>query len=152
MAFKMLLEYLCACLLQWMDDFEAFQAAVEGDSSYSSSLSRSLCLVLDEFYKNLSNAGVSAVTGEGIEDFFHQVDKCADEYMESYRYVYQAGYNVCSNLDGSVAIAFSVVTESSAIYWDTRKFLTSRVYTGHQLQMARRVDSTSFKKEHLNFM
>jgi hypothetical protein len=71
--------------VEWMDDFEAFQAAVEGDSSYSSSLSRSLCLVLDEFYKNLSNAGVSAVTGEGIEDFFHQVDKCADEYMESYR-------------------------------------------------------------------
>jgi len=67
-----------------MDDFEAFQAAVEGDSSYSSSLSRSLCLVLDEFYKNLRNAGVSAVTGEGVADFFNQVDKCADEYMESY--------------------------------------------------------------------
>jgi GTPase SAR1 family protein len=70
--------------LEWMDDFEAFQGAVEGDSSYSSSLSRSLCLVLDEFYKNLRNAGVSAITGEGVVDFFIQVDKCADEYMESY--------------------------------------------------------------------
>jgi hypothetical protein len=72
-----------------MEDFETFQSAVEGDSSYSSSLSRSLCLVLDEFYKNLRNAGVSAVTGEGIADFFNQVDKSADEYMESYWYVQQ---------------------------------------------------------------
>ncbi|KAG0622055.1 hypothetical protein M758_3G068200 [Ceratodon purpureus] len=70
--------------LEWMEDFEAFQSAVEGDQSYSSSLSRSLCLVLDEFYKNLRSAGVSAVSGEGIVDFFNQVDKSADEYMESY--------------------------------------------------------------------
>lgn len=71
-------------LLQWMNDFEAFQNAVEGDTSYSSSLSRSLCLVLDEFYKNLRSAGVSAVTGEGVADFFNQVDKSADEYTETY--------------------------------------------------------------------
>lgn len=70
-----------------MEDFEAFQAAVEGDESYSSSLSRSLCLVLDEFYKNLRSAGVSAITGEGVADFFTKVDSCADEYMETYWYV-----------------------------------------------------------------
>lgn len=70
--------------LEWMNDFEAFQNAVEGDTSYSSSLSRSLCLVLDEFYKNLRSAGVSAVTGEGVHDFFNQVDKSADEYTETY--------------------------------------------------------------------
>lgn len=88
-------------LLQWMDDFEAFQGAVEGDSSYSSSLSRSLCLVLDEFYKNLRSAGVSAVTGEGIAEFFNQVDKSADEYMESYWYV-SAFYSNCLCLALSV--------------------------------------------------
>jgi len=67
-----------------MNHFEALQGAGEGDSSYSSSLSRSLCWVLDEFYKNLRNAGVSAVTGEGVVDFINQVDKVADEYMDSY--------------------------------------------------------------------
>ena len=34
-------------------DYEAFQEAVEADSSYASTLSRSLSLVLEEFYENL---------------------------------------------------------------------------------------------------
>eukprot|EP00246_Nothoceros_aenigmaticus_P008386 TRINITY_DN23028_c0_g1_i1.p1 TRINITY_DN23028_c0_g1~~TRINITY_DN23028_c0_g1_i1.p1 ORF type:complete len:374 (+),score=112.45 TRINITY_DN23028_c0_g1_i1:101-1222(+) len=71
--------------VEWMEDFEAFQAAVDSDTSYTSSLSRSLCLVLDEFYRNLRNVGVSAVTGEGMEDFFEAVDASATEYLESYK-------------------------------------------------------------------
>ncbi|CAK9212354.1 unnamed protein product [Sphagnum jensenii] len=70
--------------LEWMDDFEAFQAAVENDSSYSSGLSRSLCLVLDEFYRNLRNVGVSAVTGVGMVDFFAKLDESGTEYMQTY--------------------------------------------------------------------
>ena len=31
---------------------------------------RSLSLVLDEFYSNLTAVGVSAVTGEGMEELF----------------------------------------------------------------------------------
>ncbi|KAH9318575.1 hypothetical protein KI387_020344 [Taxus chinensis] len=71
--------------LEWMEDFEAFQAAIENDKSYTSTLSRSLCLVLDEFYQNLRSVGVSAVTGAGMEDFFAAVESSADEYMETYR-------------------------------------------------------------------
>ncbi|KAG7995801.1 hypothetical protein I3843_01G127600 [Carya illinoinensis] len=71
--------------LDWMEDFEAFQAAVSSDESYTSTLSQSLCLVLDEFYKNLRTVGVSAVTGAGMEEFFKAIDAIAEEYMENYK-------------------------------------------------------------------
>ncbi|CAI5519847.1 unnamed protein product [Closterium sp. Naga37s-1] len=69
----------------WMRDFEAFQAAVDRDPSYAASLSRSLCLALDEFYSNLHAVGVSAVTGGGINEFFTAVEVARKEYMEGYR-------------------------------------------------------------------
>lgn len=56
--------------MQWMEDFEAFQAAVSSDHSYTSTLTASLSLVLDEFYKNLKSIGVSAVSGAGMDAFF----------------------------------------------------------------------------------
>ena len=56
--------------VRWMADFDAFQRALDSDDSYAGSLSRSLALVLDEFYSNLSTVGVSSVTGEGMPDLF----------------------------------------------------------------------------------
>ncbi|CAL2226641.1 unnamed protein product [Prunus armeniaca] len=72
--------------LEWMEDFEAFQAAVSTDSSYSSTLAQSLSLVLDEFYKNLRSVGVSAVSGAGMKDFFKAIDASVEEYMGNYKY------------------------------------------------------------------
>lgn len=44
------------------------------------------CLqVLEEFYCNLKTVGVSAVTGENIDEFFTSVEACAEEYLKFYK-------------------------------------------------------------------
>ncbi|PNW81939.1 hypothetical protein CHLRE_06g267150v5 [Chlamydomonas reinhardtii] len=70
--------------LDWMKDFDAYTAALEADSSYAATLSRSLALVLDSFYANMRAVGVSALTGEGMEEMLAQVGECAKEYKEFY--------------------------------------------------------------------
>ncbi|KAF6262177.1 hypothetical protein COO60DRAFT_1293600 [Scenedesmus sp. NREL 46B-D3] len=70
--------------LEWMADFEAYSAALEADSSYAATLSRSLSLVLDEFYAGMRSVGLSALTGEGMDDLFKALGECAQEYQQYY--------------------------------------------------------------------
>ncbi|MBA0830855.1 hypothetical protein Goarm_015356 [Gossypium armourianum] len=71
--------------LEWMEDFETFQAAISSDTTYTSTLTQSLSLSLDEFYKNLRSVGLSAISGAGMNEFFKAIEACAEEYMETYK-------------------------------------------------------------------
>ena len=75
--------------LEWMNDFELFQSAIEQEHSYSTDLCRSLSLVLDEFYANLRCVGFSSMTGDGCKEFFDAIDDACHEYEHVYRVEYQ---------------------------------------------------------------
>jgi len=71
--------------MRWMQDCDEFQDALQHETSYLSDLAHSQSLVLDEFYRTLKGVGVSAVTGQGLQDLFDAIDESAKEYLTSYR-------------------------------------------------------------------
>jgi GTPase SAR1 family protein len=81
--------------MEWMRDFEKFQDALDnarserdgGETGFYDSLTRSLSLVLDEFYTEFSKnaVGVSAVTGDGIDDFWRVIRQAASVDFEEYK-------------------------------------------------------------------
>lgn len=88
---------------EWMTDFETFQAALKeeeekgsfggveggqgfaGGSGYMGSLLNSMSLMLEEFYSHLSVVGVSAMTGQGVDEFFEAVKEKTAEFNRDYK-------------------------------------------------------------------
>lgn len=68
--------------LEWMQDFDVFDQNLSKIDTYLSSLSRSLSLVLEEFYKQIEACGVSSYTGKGFDKLLTKVEKCKLEYYE----------------------------------------------------------------------
>jgi putative protein kinase ArgK-like GTPase of G3E family len=74
--------------LEWMREHDAFQEVLDtvtldaGD--YYGSLTRSLSLVLDEFYSQLHTCGVSAATGDGVTEFWAAIDNAAHDFETDY--------------------------------------------------------------------
>lgn len=72
----------------WMADYEVFQSALDDEKadeqSYMDTLVSSMCLVLEEFYGNIKCVGVSAATGEGMEEFEKAVGECRQEWVDEY--------------------------------------------------------------------
>ncbi|XP_060686696.1 GPN-loop GTPase 1 [Hemiscyllium ocellatum] len=75
--------------VEWMKDFETFQDALNQETTFASNLTRSMSLVLDEFYSQLRVVGVSAVDGTGMDGFLQQVAGAAAEYETEYRPHYE---------------------------------------------------------------
>jgi len=77
----------CDFATEWMTDWEKFSDALEdvqNEDGYYGSLTRSMSLCLDEFYRGLKYCGFSAATGDGADDFFKMVDEARGEFFEVY--------------------------------------------------------------------
>lgn len=74
----------------WMKDIDAFTDALSqrgpnGESeAYVSTLSRSMSLVLTEFYENLKYVSVSAATGDGMDDLFKAIEASREDFTKIY--------------------------------------------------------------------
>lgn len=69
------------CVL-WTKDYEELELALNNHSDYISSYSRSLCLVLEEFYKTIKICGVSSQSGEGFDNLITILGSILKDYMK----------------------------------------------------------------------
>ena len=54
---------------------------MDNESDYISSFSRSLTLVLEEFYKTIKFVSVSSKTGDGFDALFDSINESAKDYL-----------------------------------------------------------------------
>ncbi|BES94330.1 xpa-Hypothetical protein protein [Nesidiocoris tenuis] len=71
--------------VEWMRDFESFEEALDSETSYVSNLTRSMCLALEDFYKDLLVAGVSSTTGDGFDELLQKLVAAEKEFHDVYQ-------------------------------------------------------------------
>ncbi len=62
-------------LVGWVRDYESFMGALQEDSSYQATLSKSIILHLSEFYEQLTYLCISAKTGAGLQEVLESLEK-----------------------------------------------------------------------------
>lgn len=69
--------------IEWLKDYDSFLSDLKQESEgYINSLSRSLCLALDKFYKDLPHIAVSSLTGLNIDQLPAIFDTLRKDYSE----------------------------------------------------------------------
>lgn len=74
----------CKFAQTWMEDFDAFDAALK-EENFVGTLARSMAMALEEFYKTMRSVGVSAETSEGMSELVNCIQDAAMEYETEYR-------------------------------------------------------------------
>ena len=100
--------------VEWMNDFEAFQEALQTETSYVGNLAQSMSLALDEFYANLRSVGVSAMTGQGMDDFADALVGATEEYESDYKVEYQRLKEAKAKAEKDAAKTSSAAAASSS--------------------------------------
>ena len=72
----------CKFASEWMTDFDKFDEALSKQDNYLASLSRSMSLVLDEFYQLVPHCGVSSITGAGYGEMCEKFAVLRKEYFD----------------------------------------------------------------------
>ena len=71
----------CSFASEWMTNFSAFDDALSKQDNYLSTLSRSMSLVLEEFYNQVPHIGVSSTLGKGFEKILPSAEILKKEYF-----------------------------------------------------------------------
>merc|ERR1712187_394714 len=71
-------------LIDWIDNFDRFGETLACDESYSLSFSRSLFIILNEFYQDLPHLSLSAKTGLNLNRFLRSINIATEEYFSYY--------------------------------------------------------------------
>ena len=61
-------------LIEWMSDYDNLLDALRNESTYLSTLSKSMVLSLDEFYSDLKYVCVSSKTGSGFDKLYPLIE------------------------------------------------------------------------------
>ena len=71
--------------IEWMQNSELFEEAINKDPTYMACLNQSLTSALDIFYQDLPVVSISAKTGLGFDSLVTAIQTAAKDYEENYR-------------------------------------------------------------------